>query len=241
MPPASLWLAGAPLLVVGLYLAVFPLAPDLFARWLQGELGMIELATALLFLTASISAIRLARLEATLPRYCRVLYGLFGMLALFVALEEISYGQHLAGWISPEFFQRHNQQSETNLHNLLGSKPGKRLTRIADVGSLLGLIALPLGLVLLHRYTGRSFAWERYLVPGLALAPLALLARGVANLKATEWASPDLNELRELLWAWAAWGYVAVLRARLAGTASLPGAIPERAFTTAEARASERA
>lgn len=42
-----------------------------------------------------------------------------GLLALLAAGEELSWGQHLLGFSSTEFFNEHNLQQETNLHNLV--------------------------------------------------------------------------------------------------------------------------
>ncbi|MHC4149622.1 MAG: hypothetical protein ACYSR5_09085 [Planctomycetota bacterium] len=49
----------------------------------------------------------------------RLFWGLLGLAALYVVLEEISWGQQLFNWRSPEFLQRNNLQGETNIHNLL--------------------------------------------------------------------------------------------------------------------------
>ena len=37
---------------------------------------------------------------------------------LYYFFEEISWGQHIFGWKSPNFFIEHNNQKETNLHNI---------------------------------------------------------------------------------------------------------------------------
>jgi len=37
---------------------------------------------------------------------------------LYYFFEEISWGQHIFGWRSPDFFIEHNNQNETNLHNI---------------------------------------------------------------------------------------------------------------------------
>ena len=36
----------------------------------------------------------------------------------FIALEEISYGQHIFQWATPEYLVRINTQKETNVHNI---------------------------------------------------------------------------------------------------------------------------
>jgi hypothetical protein len=47
-----------------------------------------------------------------------LVWGLFGLACALVAMEEVSWGQILFDWGTPEFFDVHNSQNETNLHNL---------------------------------------------------------------------------------------------------------------------------
>lgn len=222
-----------PAFVVVLYFVLWWLAPSVFFTFVASEQGVVELGTAFFFAAASYFALRLCLAsKETLPPLYRVLYGLFAAVALFVALEEISYGQHLFRWTSPEFFQEHNQQGEMNLHNLMSSKPSKRLHLAADLGTALGFVLLPLVLIVGRRFSGASasalvrkvFAdayspgtWTYYLAPGLQLVGLVVLARVVGWLKRVPGAGVDHNELRELLWSWAAFGYIAVIRHRLHG------------------------
>lgn len=44
---------------------------------------------------------------------------LLGFVLFFGAGEEISWGQRILGLKSPEYFQQHNLQGETNFHNLM--------------------------------------------------------------------------------------------------------------------------
>jgi hypothetical protein len=223
-----------PASVVVLYFLLWWLAPWVFFTFVASEQGLVELATACFFGGAAFVALRLC-VAAELPPPYRILYGLFAAVALFVALEEISYGQHLFRWTSPEFFQQYNQQGEMNLHNLMGSRPSKRLHLAADLGTAAGFVLLPLVLMLARRRRGISAAhmpalvrkvfadayvpgtWTYYLVPGLQLVGLVVLARLVGWLKKVPGAGVDHNELRELLWSWAAFGYIAVIRKRLTG------------------------
>lgn len=46
------------------------------------------------------------------------LIALFSLGCLVLALEEISYGQWIFNWESPEIFKEINTQQETNLHNI---------------------------------------------------------------------------------------------------------------------------
>lgn len=47
-------------------------------------------------------------------------FGVFGLGCLFIAGEEISWGQRLFGFETPADFERMNRQGETTLHNLDG-------------------------------------------------------------------------------------------------------------------------
>jgi hypothetical protein len=221
-----------PAAAVAFYFGAWWLLPSFFLRSVASESGLVELGTAVLFLAASFVAARLAA-GGALPAPYRWLYGLFAVAALFVALEEISYGQHLFGWSSPEYFREHNLQGEVNLHNMLGSKPSKRMHMIADLGTAVGFVVLPGLLWLVRRYAPaapdplrRASAyvpgtWTHYLLPGIELIAIVLLARLVGWLKKIPGAGVDHNELRELLWSWAAFGYVVLMRRRLLGLSSV--------------------
>jgi tetratricopeptide (TPR) repeat protein len=78
---------------------------DLIGEWLQFYR----------FVAAFIFSIRLAFSGS---RY-RVFFALLAASCFYVFMEEISWGQRILGFASPEFFQRHNLQRQVNLHNFL--------------------------------------------------------------------------------------------------------------------------
>ena len=43
----------------------------------------------------------------------------YGGVFCYVIMEEISWGQRIIGFSTPEFFKLHNLQGEANLHNLI--------------------------------------------------------------------------------------------------------------------------
>jgi hypothetical protein len=45
-------------------------------------------------------------------------YSIASIVAIFLFLEEISYGQHILLYTPPDFFLKHSSQQEFNLHNL---------------------------------------------------------------------------------------------------------------------------
>ena len=97
------------LVLLGLYLVVNyqPLA--------VGEGSPAELLTAVLF---GVSSLTLFLAAGAAGRGClRLLYILAGLGALFVAGEELSWGQHIFAFATPNFLEGTNAQRETNLHN----------------------------------------------------------------------------------------------------------------------------
>jgi len=105
-------------LAVGLLAA--QAGPDAFTA-LSREDGLIEwlqfLGFASLSLLLAFVALDRFTQQRRLSLEVLALVGLTGLVAL-AALEEISWFQRVLNVQTPEFFQRHNRQLETNLHNL---------------------------------------------------------------------------------------------------------------------------
>jgi len=87
--------------------------------------GPMEESSSLLFLFSAIllvfSSIRFKKnLFKPLARR-KIILLLIGIAGLFIFIygEEISWGQRLFGIEAPEFFEEHNIQAETNLHNFI--------------------------------------------------------------------------------------------------------------------------
>jgi hypothetical protein len=83
------------------------------------ENGIFETLSVIFLLSISIIGI-LTLIKKTIHiKYIKILIGLFSILTFFAAMEEISWGQHLFHFQSSSFFELHNYQKETNLHNLI--------------------------------------------------------------------------------------------------------------------------
>ncbi len=95
------------------------------------EDGPIEWCTFLfLFLSGTVStgiALRVAVRKTT--DTCAWFFPVFAILCFFASGEEVSWGQRICGFKTPHFFQQHNYQNETSLHNL-GPKRLSYLNRI---------------------------------------------------------------------------------------------------------------
>nr|NIP79331.1 hypothetical protein [Gemmatimonadota bacterium]NIQ54036.1 hypothetical protein [Gemmatimonadota bacterium]NIU74220.1 hypothetical protein [Gammaproteobacteria bacterium]NIX44248.1 hypothetical protein [Gemmatimonadota bacterium]NIY08467.1 hypothetical protein [Gemmatimonadota bacterium] len=109
--------------VAGLYVAVMVGLAALDASGyytLVQEDGPVEWATVGLFAVAGVVRLRAAW------RGRHLFDGLVGAFCLFVAGEEISWGQRLVGYTPPEQFLAANFQQEANVHNFVDvfGRPG---------------------------------------------------------------------------------------------------------------------
>lgn len=103
---------------------------------------------------------------------------LLGIAALYVALEEISWGQQFFDWESPEFFQKHNLQGETNLHNMLTGPYSTLLKDVLTWMLLATFIAYGVVYPLMYRAKVGLAQWAESIgvpVPSLCLLPYFVL------------------------------------------------------------------
>lgn len=140
-------------------------------RVLMQEDNLVEWATVGLFLLAGSLRVR-ATLAARRP-----FDGLVALFCLFVAGEEMSWGQRLVGYTPPPLFLEHNVQQELTLHNFAAIFGAPKWTLIAALAGY-GL-ALPLAarVPLLRRAMAASGATAPAvpLVPWFAAAILLLV------------------------------------------------------------------
>ncbi len=176
------------------------------------------------------------------------LYGLVGVLALFVVGEEISWGQRIFGWTTPDQVADVNRQGETNLHNVHAVEGlfqwGKILA--GAYGCLLPFLARPLDPVrrLMHQWAspmpgpgatgsaespGRSAA--SLLVPPQFLVPLfafpfvwGLYRMFAPRPPVYEWAIAEFGEVVELQLALGVLLFLFLVHRRLRSGAGAPGA-----------------
>ncbi len=118
------------------------------------------------------------RLVFMKTRY-RKTFALLALCTFYVAMEEISWGQRLFDFPTPDLFKRHNLQSETNLHNLV-TGPYSTVLK-ASIAYILtaGLAGFGLVYPLLLRGGWRPAKWldaKGLAAPPLALAPFFVVA-----------------------------------------------------------------
>ena len=149
--------------VVGFYSAAaawYPMAyiwatyEDFVGEWIQFWSIVVAFAVSV-------------RLAVSRWRY-RWFFVLLALSCFYVAMEEISWGQRIVEFSSPEFFRTNNLQGETNIHNFLTGPFGTSL-KAALSYSLAGALAL-YGLVypVVLRLRLRLAVWldSRGLAPG---------------------------------------------------------------------------
>ncbi len=215
-----LWSLGAPVAGYLGYIVMMCLANDEWRRWIDSEQGPTELGTAALFFLAGLTAAAIAWRAATMPLRYRSLFALGAAVLVFVALEEISYGQHLFGWSSPEYMLQYNYRQETNLHNLHDNALSHLLRLVANLLTPLVFIVPPLVLLRHGRdYRRGSFAWhflpKQELIGVAAVAWFCTTPQKIIDMighGGRRWLG--LGELKELYWSIAAMGLMLLLYRR---------------------------
>lgn len=111
---------------------------DYYQKVLTKEDGLIEWLTVTALLLGALTAFYRARILITF-RPSTFIWSLIllGFVFIFGAGEEISWGQRIFDWHSPEFFRIYNTQGETNLHNL---KFGNTKINKVIFGTFLGIV-----------------------------------------------------------------------------------------------------
>lgn len=91
-----------------------------FRNGFAAEDGPLEWGTVACFLLTALVLMRSAMFLRRKNRIgAAIACGVYTLLFVFAAGEEISWGQRLFGWEAGDFFREKNAQQETNLHNLV--------------------------------------------------------------------------------------------------------------------------
>ena len=101
---------------------------------------------------------------------------IIGALAcLYIAGEEMSWGQHFFHWSTPEYWAEVNRQEETNLHNTYAIFE-KWPRAILELGILIGGILIPAAAAFHPRIRANRLS---LFLPAAALIPTAVAALGI--------------------------------------------------------------
>lgn len=138
--PHWFWLALG--LVIAQLAARYFLPNDLYSQHVgAAETGLVELLTPVALAPGIVfGGLILLRLHRHLPTLnSRIWMGLVTLGAIYMAGEELSWGQWLFYWDTPEQWAAINDQNETNLHNTsawLDQKPRLLLELWALIGAI---------------------------------------------------------------------------------------------------------
>lgn len=139
LSPMWFWLPMGLVLLQLLVRFVSPEAHDLYIQG-QRETGLIELMTPVALIPGIVFGILALRQWQGLPNFSsRLWIAMVTLGAFYMAGEEVSWGQWLFHWDTPETFAAINDQNETNLHNTsawLDQKPRLLLELWALIGAI---------------------------------------------------------------------------------------------------------
>ncbi len=143
---------------------------------IHAENGPHELIQFLMLVFGFILTVRtLLQMDRNSSRWLYLWIGLAAVCCLFVAIEEMSWGQSVLRWHTPEFWREVNNQQETNLHNT-----SRWLNQIPRLGLQIGILVGGIIIPMLRRYKA-SLLPKRFeiIYPPSILIVTALLAAAV--------------------------------------------------------------
>lgn len=154
-------------IILGAY-ALMALHFPLAYIWATYEDLVGEWAQTYSFLAAAVLSI----VVALRPTHYRWFFALLALACSYVFLEEISWGQRIFGFDTPEFLKSRNLQGEANVHNLF-TGPHKTLMKdLISIAVALALVGYGLVYPLLKKARWRLALWCDRI--GVAAPPLIL-------------------------------------------------------------------
>jgi len=142
-----------------LYWVIYAVAPDFHAAQMQGEDRIVEWITFFGFLGASLTAFYTLRFVKKMKRTALAYILMTGFLFFVCAGEEISWGQRLFGFETPENMVEMNEQGEFNLHNL----NFKHIHPSDLISWYMKIFGIVLPLLLLWSMRRKDSAFRRYI------------------------------------------------------------------------------
>jgi hypothetical protein len=178
LTPRTAWIIAAiPLLFVAAMVATIPYF-ELF-YWLTAEDSVIEVMQFLQVLIAGLLfAINVLLLLRRRNFPVGLLYLLVALGAVFIAGEEIAWGQRIFGWATPQSLQEINVQNETTLHNI--SWAHTLFIWAALLAGMYGTI-LPLLKAAVEPKFSATMSW--LLIPPLCLVPAFAVPFGYRTIR----------------------------------------------------------
>jgi hypothetical protein len=170
------WWLGVPLLFAIWLLVTWQVAPDWFSTHVVPEgYGILEFSQFVTMLAALFLAVRLLFRPFVRKRpFVFAVTIVSALSCLYIAGEEMSWGQHFFHWNTPEYWAMVNRQEETNLHNTYAIFE-KWPRAILEIGVVLGGIVVPIAAAFDPRVRANRLS---LFLPPAALLPTAVIAMG---------------------------------------------------------------
>lgn len=168
------WWLWLPVLGAGLVFLAGFLAPRLYADWIIPEgYGVLEFGQFIIMIAAFVIAVRLLFDPFVRARpFVFAVTFLAALSSLYVAGEEMSWGQHFFHWNTPDYWVGVNVDDETNLHkthDIFDKIPRVTL----ELGVLVGGLLIPLAAKFKPHLRALRFS---LFFPPASLVPIALCA-----------------------------------------------------------------
>jgi hypothetical protein len=172
-PTRALMIALAPFVATLLVTVAVPL-PGLFRRVMEEDYLVEWLQFGLILAVSLLFAVLGTRLIRDGQRAPGLFYALLAAGTFFIAGEEISWGQRVFGWTTPEDLETINAQQEISVHNIYGFH--QWFIYCVMLGGLYGTVAPLVGLIF---PTKQPRSRLRYLlIPPLCLVPAFVVPFG---------------------------------------------------------------
>lgn len=173
--PQWLWLWFPPLLAIIIFATKLS-APVFYERYIEGEHALVELATPVVALCGFVVGLSMLRTLHQVPsRAMRLWVILITLSCLYLAGEELSWGQQLFQWDTPEAVEELNDQHETNLHNM-SSWFDQKPRLLLELWVIVGGIVLPLRRLLGRQAGFAPVSFAYWFWPTIECLPSAVLA-----------------------------------------------------------------
>ena len=169
------WLAFPVALITVVYFIAYYDA-EFYFRWIAGELGLLELGQPVIAAVAACYGLRILALRPAWPKKWLGPWTVLLVLGcIYIVGEEVSWGQQLVGWGTPEWMDRLNDQGETNLHNI-SSWFDQKPRGLLEISIVIGGIGYPAWSRYAARKGRKPKESEYWLWPTIVCLPTAVLA-----------------------------------------------------------------
>lgn len=153
-----------------LYWWVHKIAPEFHINYMQGEDRAAEWLTFIGFAGAAAACWMTLRFWAAMEKKTVLFFALLGMFLFVCAGEEVSWGQRIFGFGTPEAMEEVNEQNEFNLHNLSFEHFHPK-----DIVSwFMKIYGIILPLVFIRRYIRREDEIFKYIPPAVCIPAFVL-------------------------------------------------------------------